>query len=93
MKNRSFYIIAYDISNPRTLQKVGKAVRAYLTSGQKSVVECWMTDTERKKLLRKLSSLIDYKSDRIHCFRLDPRQNHVFLGLAKRTDGQPFIIV
>ena len=92
MKNRSFYLVAYDISDPRRLQKVGKTVKAYLTSGQKSVAECWMLPSERERLLQKLSHLITADRDRIHCFRLDPRQKPQFLGVAERTDGRPFII-
>ncbi|WP_168190353.1 CRISPR-associated endonuclease Cas2 [Luteithermobacter gelatinilyticus] len=92
MSQRAFYLVAYDISHPARLRRVGAAVKAYLTCGQKSVPECWMTPVERELLFQQLSELIAHDQDRIHAFRLDPRQTPLLMGTAQRITGAPFII-
>lgn len=92
MSQRAVYLVAYDISHPARLRRVGGAVKAYLSCGQKSVAECWMTPPERELLFRQLSELIAHDEDRIHAFRLDPRQTPFLMGTARRVTGAPFII-
>lgn len=90
---RTLYLVCYDIANPTRLRRVRKEVRAYAVGGQKSFYECWMTDSEYGELLDTLRDLIDPKTDRVHFFELDPRQQPLFFGQASRQSIQPFMIL
>ena len=91
--NRTLYLVCYDISSPKRLQKALKLVKAYAISGQKSFYECMMTPYERTKLETDLTNLIDENTDRIHFFQLDPRQKARFFGVADRQSTTPFLII
>ena len=90
---RFLYLVCYDISEPKILQKVHKAVKAFAVGGQKSFYECWMTQSERECLLEYLGNLIDYTTDRVHIFQLDPRRPPSLFGAARKAQYQPFLIV
>ena len=42
--SRTLYLIAYDISHPKRLNRVRHFLKNYSTGGQKSVYECFLTD-------------------------------------------------
>ncbi len=79
---RSLYIIAYDITDVRRLNKVRKFLKGYSTGGQKSVYECFLTDGELNTVREELTELIDDKDDRIHIFSLDARSRTHTMGRA-----------
>jgi len=80
--NRAFYLIAYDICNNRRLGKVRNALKGYSTGGQKSVYECFLTESELSLITRNLKELILEEEDRIHIFRMDIRCRTHALGIA-----------
>lgn len=92
MKSRCLYLVAWDISCPRRLARVGRAAAAHRVEGQKSMVECWMTTAERRKLMASLRSIIDLGQDRLHLYRLDPRQTPILFGTASHFTQDAWII-
>lgn len=91
--HRQWYLISYDIADPRRLQKIGRILRGYKVEGQKSFCECWLTPSERDRLLAYLQAQIDPACDRIHAFSLDPRRRPLLWGIARSVHEPTFIIV
>ncbi len=84
MSQRQLYLAAYDVSSPRRLRSMLKAVREYSTGGQKSAYECFLTEGERVALLELVADLMDRVEDRFFLLRLDPRAKVGTLGKAVR---------
>ena len=95
MKNtsRSIYLVCYDVSSPRRLNRVRKFLTAFRVGGQKSFFECWMTPAELREVEQGLKALIDPETDRAHLFQLDPRMKPEFLGCARPSVTDVFMIV
>lgn len=79
---RNLYIIAYDITDERRLNRVRNFLKGYSTGGQKSVYECFLTEGELVYVVRKLETLIFESSDRVHIFQMDGRSRVHTLGIA-----------
>ncbi|HWP57517.1 MAG TPA: CRISPR-associated endonuclease Cas2 [Candidatus Acidoferrales bacterium] len=79
---RRLYLIAYDIAEPRRLNRVRELLKEFSTGGQKSVYECWCTPAELLALRRSLEELIVDYEDRVHIFALDGRSRPHTLGIA-----------
>ena len=67
---RQFYIISYDIGEPKRLNRVRKFLVDYGEGVQKSVFECWLTESEIEKVINGLMQLIDPKEDRVRIYKL-----------------------
>lgn len=80
--NRRLYLIAYDISDEKRLNRVRHFLKGYSTGGQKSVYECFLTEAELRHVEINLKALIDESVDRIHIFSLDARSRTHTLGIA-----------
>lgn len=89
---RHFYLVAYDVSDPRRLRRTLKLVKAHRAAGQKSVAECLLSPAEYERLSRDLSRTIDHRTDRLHIFRLDPRMMPMLFGVARHHGDRPFIV-
>lgn len=87
------YLVAWDISAPARLRRVGDLVKAWKACGQKSVAECWLTVDQREALVRRLAKTIDCEADRLCAIRLDPRQEVLLFGVASRPRSGHFMIV
>lgn len=79
---RTLYIIAYDITEERRLNRVRNFLKGYSTGGQKSVYECFLTEGELKFVMSKLKRLIFGLEDRVHIFQMDGRSRPHILGIA-----------
>jgi CRISPR-associated protein Cas2 len=79
---RTLYLIAYDITDDRRLNRVREFLKGYSTGGQKSVYECFLTDGELKYVKVALDRLIDDEDDRVHIFTMDARSRTHTLGIA-----------
>ncbi|RLA84488.1 MAG: CRISPR-associated endonuclease Cas2 [Deltaproteobacteria bacterium] len=79
---RTLYIVAYDISDERRLNRVRQFLKAFSTGGQKSVYECFLTEGELREVWSGLNELIDHEQDKVHCFRLDAHSRVHTLGIA-----------
>ena len=71
--DRTLYLVAYDITNDRRLNRVRHFLKGYSTGGQKSVYECFLTDGELRDVKRKIDRLIDDEEERVHIFTMDDR--------------------
>jgi CRISPR-associated protein Cas2 len=90
MSARPFYVVAYDVADPRRLRAVHLAVRAYSTGGQKSVHECWLSPGEYAQLCAVLAAEIDPLDDSVLFLRLDPRMGTHVLGIGVKPRDAPF---
>lgn len=84
MNQRKLYLAAYDVSQARRLRRALEVVRDYSTGGQKSVFECFLSQSEREELLNRIAQVIDAEEDRFFLLRLDPRSKVQILGLGER---------
>lgn len=82
MKQRSLYLVAYDIANPKRLRQAMYAIKEYATGGQKSVFECYLSDGELTALRNTLRDVLHAKEDRLFIVRLDGRCRMDALGIG-----------
>lgn len=80
--SRGLYIIAYDITDMRRLNRVRYFLKGYSTGGQKSAYECFLTEGELKFVISNLRRLIFEPEDRVHIFQMDGRSKTHTLGIA-----------
>lgn len=92
-KERSLYLVAYDVGDPRRLHRVCRYLTGYKVGGQKSVFEIWATDAELRKICSELERLLRADQDRLHILALDPRMQPRCMGRAERFDRNFFCIV
>jgi CRISPR-associated protein Cas2 len=90
---RTLYLIAYDISNDKRLNRVRNFLKGYSTGGQKSVYECFLTDGELRYVKRKLERLIREDEDRIHIFTMDGRSRTHTLGIAVQPNDPEYFYI
>ena len=90
---RMLYLIAYDITNDRRLNRVRQFLKGYSTGGQKSVYECFLTDGELRYVKRKLERLIDDEDDRVHIFTMDGRSRTHALGIAVQPKDPEYFYI
>ncbi len=79
---RALYLIAYDIADPRRLRRVHALVKAHAYGGQKSALECWLSEAELAALLGRLARMIRAGDDRLFALRLDRAAQVRTLGLG-----------
>jgi len=75
MKN---YLLCYDVTDAKRLYKVRKTLYPHALGGQKSALEAPLSKKEVKKLLCKLSHLINIKQDKINF--IEVQSNPQLLG-------------
>lgn len=66
-------VIAYDIGDPRRLQRVANLCDDHAVRIQRSLFECWLDDREFAAFWDKLSAEIDHAEDRVVAYALDSR--------------------
>lgn len=91
--NRKLYLIAYDISDEKRLNRVRHFLKGYSTGGQKSVYECFLTEAELHFVQIKLKALIDESVDRIHIFSMDARSRTHTLGIATQPHDPSYFYI
>jgi len=91
--NRRLYLIAYDISDGKRLNRLRYFLKGYSTGGQKSVYECFLTDSELNYVQRNLKELIDESVDRIHIFSMDARSRTYTLGIAVQPHDPSYFYI
>jgi len=69
---RLLYVVTYDISDPKRLQRVFKVMRAYGDHLQLSVFRCALSDREKVELMHRLSDIIKHDEDQVLFFPLGP---------------------
>ncbi|MCS6953257.1 MAG: CRISPR-associated endonuclease Cas2 [Bryobacterales bacterium] len=89
---RSLWIAAYDVRDPKRLRLALQVLKAYSIGGQKSVFECFLTDGERGRLLAEAAAVLA-PEDSFLMVRLDPRSRIFTLGIAVPPEDPPFFYV
>ena len=84
MTQRALYIAAYDVSNDARLRDALRVLKGFASGRQKSVFECFLTDAEKRVLLREVRAVLDEIEDRFFLIRLEPRGTVHTLGKAVR---------
>ncbi|MEW6287105.1 MAG: CRISPR-associated endonuclease Cas2 [Chloroflexota bacterium] len=70
MSDRTFYLLTYDIADPKRLAKVAKAMEAVGERVQDSVFEAYLNDVELEKLLNKVRKIMRDDEDSLRLYAL-----------------------
>jgi CRISPR-associated protein Cas2 len=70
MSERSFYLLAYDIANPKRLVRVAKLMESIGERVQDSVFEAYLSQSELQKLLRKVERVMEMEEDSLRIYSL-----------------------
>ena len=65
-----FFLLAYDIAEPKRLRRVAKLTEMYGTRVQRSVFECTLSQAEMVSLLHEVKALIERKEDKVQVYQL-----------------------
>lgn len=82
MPRRALWLVAYDVRCPRRLAATLEVVKAWATSGQKSVHECWLTPGEQRALTARLRRVLDPREDSPMLVSPEPKGGVRTLGIA-----------
>ncbi len=85
---RSLYIVAYDVRHPARLRRILHVIKDYASGGQKSVFECYLSNTERKSLLAQAQQTLLLDIDSFAIIRLDQKRPVYLLGTAVAPSDQ-----
>ncbi len=88
MQQRILYLAAYDIAAPERLRQGLYILRDYATGCQKSVFECFLTESEAQELMARMEELLITDEDRFFLIRINRRRSVRVLGLGRKP-GQP----
>ena len=88
MKN--FFLVCYDISDERRLQKIAKTMEDFGTRVLYSVFECYLSSSEFETMKQKIEILMDPLDDKVRYYRLcnTCRRPIVHLGYGKLTSAK-----
>ncbi len=93
MTKRVLHIAAYDVAEPARLRKIHHVIKRFATGGQKSVLECFLTPSEREELLAEAGALMNEGEDRLELLRVEERARPVLLGTATTATDPDFFYV
>lgn len=91
--SRNLYLVAYDVCEPRRLNRVCRYMTGYRTGGQKSVAEVWVTPAELRQIRADLDGMMEEREDRLNIVALDPRMKPLCLGNARHEVPTYFSIM
>lgn len=86
---RQTYIVSYDISNPKRLRKVFKALRSWGDHLQLSVFRCELNHREVVELRSELSQLIRHDEDQVMFVDVGPVEGRGSTSIA--AIGRPYM--
>ncbi|MGE3537987.1 MAG: CRISPR-associated endonuclease Cas2 [Candidatus Tectimicrobiota bacterium] len=69
---RTCYLVAYDIADPKRLQRVHRTMRGYGDPLQYSVFRCILSPSERILLTEALTPLINHREDQVMFVNIGP---------------------
>lgn len=83
---KDYFLVAYDISDPKRLQKVYKKLKGFGAHLQLSIFECHLTPREIVLMRDALEKLIKHDEDRLLIIRCCPscKENIECIGTQKR---------
>lgn len=81
------WVIGYDITSPKRLQKVYRAMLGHATPLEYSVFLLSGTVSQKDKCLADIQNLIDVREDDLRCYPLPSRGMQERIGRATLPDG------
>lgn len=82
MEKRRLFVAAYDIRDPARLRRGLAVLKDFALGGQRSVFECYLTQVERRDLLKRIATVIEPDDDRFVLLRLHRRARVQVMGIA-----------
>ena len=70
VRQSSFYVVAYDISDDKRRTKVHKVLKGFGEWTEFSLFECFLTKKELLQMRAKLDKLLDSRADRVRIYTL-----------------------
>lgn len=93
MTDRSLFLAAYDVAEPRRLKLALDLIKGHATGGQKSAYECFLNASEEARLLQDIALVLEEDEDSFLLIGLDPRSRVHTLGRAvEPVDPQHFYL-
>jgi len=87
---RKPFLVAYDVTDPKRLQSVRLAITDWAHGGQKSVWECWAT--ESREMIAAVQGGLDPHFDRLAFLRPEFSQSRC-LGMATFSEDNRLIFI
>ena len=81
-------VIIYDIVDNRSRTKLYKALQSYGIRVQKSAFECMLDDETHRKLVRKISKMINESTDLLRIYRMSRRCDMQCWGSMGHIENQ-----
>lgn len=90
-----YIVIAYDTPNDKRRAKIAKLLKNFGFRIQLSVFEAILNKQELDKLIYKLKNVADDKQDSIRIYPLCEKcqENMILIGIGKKVETQPYIIL
>ncbi len=85
MSVRKAVVIAYDIADRKSRNRVLRILKEWRIDGQKSVHECWLTIREAEEIFLQLVEWIDPETDLLLLAWLEPQREMLCRGIARNT--------
>lgn len=89
---RNLYLAAYDIREAKRLQHMRHIVQDFASGGQKSVFECWLSQTEKQQLLQR-SQQVMLAEDAFLLVQISVKDTLYCLGAACPLADENFLYV
>lgn len=83
----TYWVIGYDITDPRRLQRVHRAMQGYATPLEYSIFLLSGTEANKDKCMADVSRLIDIRTDDLRCYPLPVRGHQERIGRATLPEG------
>ena len=95
MKDKSFWVISYDIKDDRRRTHIAKRLKDYGTRVQYSVFECILPDDKFQELIRRLKRFVKEEEDSIRFYRIcEDCQRKIFIyGKGEITEDEEVYII
>jgi CRISPR-associated protein Cas2 len=77
MSDRSIYLVAYDIRDPKRLRLVHKKMMGFGDAVQFSVFQCELSRAEKQLMIGALSEIIQHNEDRVLIVEMGRRKGRV----------------
>ncbi len=94
---KEFYLVCYDISDERRLQRVAKVMEDYGTRVLYSVFECFLTPSEFEAMKKTVEAIMDELDDKVRYYKLcaSCRRPFVHLGYGKfrRAENDDALVI
>lgn len=69
------YIVTYDISDPKRLRHVFRAMKGFGDPLQLSVFQCDLSAAQRVLMIESLSAIINHREDQVMILNIGPADN------------------